>query len=328
MGRYVRHVLRQLAAQPDVAVTLLVRDTANVAAYHQLVGDIVDIAPLRSARDSRSYECVWYPWNGMRFAARAPALVTINDDFAFAFPAADVVGRWREQRPIRRAIRSAARIVTISNWARAALATRFALDAQRIDVIALAPDPFFAPGFDASPYAQPFVLTVGAGEARKNVEFLVDVFGATFATADVKLVIVGAPTRGIAQRVRALGSRVSVIAHCSDPELRRLYRTAAAVAVPSLAEGFGLVAAEAQACGGVVIASNRSALPEAIGAAGILIDPTDREAWSDALRRCLSDPTGHAALRGAAAARWNDTSADGTLESLRAALERTIGDGA
>ncbi len=42
----------------------------------------------------------------MRFAAGAPALVTINDDFAFTYPARGLIARRREQAPIRRAVRS------------------------------------------------------------------------------------------------------------------------------------------------------------------------------------------------------------------------------
>jgi glycosyltransferase involved in cell wall biosynthesis len=320
----VRPLLRRLAAQPDVAVTLLTRDADNVDAYHQLVGTTVQVAPLRAAWTNRHFECVWYPWNGIRFPARAPSVVTINDDFAFAFPATDIVGRWREQRPIRRAIRTATRIATISGWSREALITRFAVPAARIDLLPLAPDPFFTPGHEASPYGQPFILTVGAGETRKNVGFLIDAFNDAYPSGGVTLIIVGALPHPVAQRVHRLGRRAIVLDRPSDEELRRLYRTAAAVAVPSRAEGFGLVAAEAQACGAVVIASNTTALPEAVGSAGILLDPHDRGAWRDAIRRIVDDPSGMATLRLTAAARWVGISPDGTLEALRAAFERAI----
>ena len=50
---------------------------------------------------------------------------------------------------------------------------------------------------------------------------------------------------------------------------------------PSLYEGFGLPVLEAMSCGTPVISSNRSSIPEIIGSAGILIDPTDTRELAD-----------------------------------------------
>ncbi len=94
------------------------------------------------------------------------------------------------------------------------------------------------------------MLAVGTGETRKNVAFLIDVFERAFPGRDVLLAIVGNPETTLRARLRAAHAPIATSEHVDDEQLRRLYRTAAAVAVPSLAEGFGLVAAEAQACGG------------------------------------------------------------------------------
>jgi alpha-1,3-rhamnosyl/mannosyltransferase len=58
---------------------------------------------------------------------------------------------------------------------------------------------------------------------------------------------------------------------------------------PSEYEGFGLPVLEALACGTPVIASNRSSLPEVVGEAGVLVDPTDTGAMADAMQRVLED---------------------------------------
>jgi len=326
MGRYVRSVLRSLAGRPEIALTLLVREPRAAAAYRAIVGERIDIAPLSAARTSRTYDRVWYPWNGMRFRSRAPALVTINDDFAFTYPARGVVARWREQRPIRSAVRDAARIVTISAWSRDALIERFALPPDRISVLPLAPDAYFSPGPETPPFGEPFVLAVGTSEARKNVAFLIDVFERAFPQRDVRLVLVGDPDAAVAARLRAATVPIATLTQVDDERLRRLYRTAAAVAVPSLAEGFGLVAAEAQACGAAVIAANSGALPEAVGAAGVSIDPHDADAWRDALRELVRDGAINAKYRALATARWASVSRAGTLDALLVALERTIDD--
>ncbi len=67
------------------------------------------------------------------------------------------------------------------------------------------------------------------------------------------------------------------------------FNRAAIAVVPSLwAEPFGRTALEGMAAGCAVIASNSGGLPEVIGEAGLLVDPT-AEHLSDALTRLLSD---------------------------------------
>jgi alpha-1,3-rhamnosyl/mannosyltransferase len=58
---------------------------------------------------------------------------------------------------------------------------------------------------------------------------------------------------------------------------------------PSIYEGFGLALTEAMAMGCPLIASDRTALPEVVGDAGILLDPDDVEGWADAMLRLLGD---------------------------------------
>jgi glycosyltransferase involved in cell wall biosynthesis len=326
MGRYVRAVLRDLVQRAQIGVTLLVRDPRDAPAYRAIAGDRIEVAPLAAARRARTFDRVWYPWNGIRFAAAAPALVTINDDFAFAYPARGFIARRREQQPVRRAIRDAAYLTTISAWSRDALIGRFALQPARIGIIPLVPDPYFSPGSERPPFAEPFVLAVGAGDCRKNVSFLLDVFARAFPAGDVRLVIVGAVPPALDARLRRSTLPVSNLTGVDDAGLRRLYRTAAAVAVPSLAEGFGLVAAEAQACAAAVIAADASALPEAVGDAGRLVDPRDRSGWSAALRELVCNSAVNAHFRERAAARWAGASAHQTADALLAALERTIDD--
>jgi glycosyltransferase involved in cell wall biosynthesis len=64
------------------------------------------------------------------------------------------------------------------------------------------------------------------------------------------------------------------------------------LAFPSIRrESFGRVAAEAQACGVAVVASNDGGIPETIrdGESGILVPPGDVPAWADAITRLASD---------------------------------------
>jgi glycosyltransferase involved in cell wall biosynthesis len=74
-------------------------------------------------------------------------------------------------------------------------------------------------------------------------------------------------------------------------DIARLMRGAAAVVVPSTYEGFGLPALEGLAAGAPVIAANRGALPEVVGADALLVDPTPA-GLASGLLEVLSEPSG------------------------------------
>ena len=56
-----------------------------------------------------------------------------------------------------------------------------------------------------------------------------------------------------------------------------IYHDARLFVWPSLMEGFGLPVLEAMAAGIPVITSNRGALPEVAGEAGLLVDPENTQ---------------------------------------------------
>jgi len=69
----------------------------------------------------------------------------------------------------------------------------------------------------------------------------------------------------------------------SHDNIHQLYREADILLFPSLREGFGLVIAEAMACGLPVIATNCSAIPELVidGEGGYLCEPGDTTGFAD-----------------------------------------------
>jgi glycosyltransferase involved in cell wall biosynthesis len=77
-----------------------------------------------------------------------------------------------------------------------------------------------------------------------------------------------------------------------------------------------------------VIAANASALPEAVGEAGMLVDPRDADGWTAALRELLDDRELNARYRARALQRWAPLLPQRTTEGFLAALERTVDDGA
>lgn len=320
LGRVTRGVLAAALADGSFALTLLAdrRDDVRTLA-RSYPGTAV--AATASARKCDAYDLVWYPFNGMRFRSAAPSIVTIADAFAFTDPHPSRIARARERAPIRRAAREATQLVTISQWSRGELARELGIAPARIAVVPLAPDAYWypAPG-DALPQALArarFSLVVGVREPRKNARLALAAFARAQRDERDWLVVVGDLSAADTAYARALGVRSGTISP-DDALLRALYRHAVVVLVPSLAEGFGLVAVEALACGAPVIAADSSALPEATAGAALLRNPHDVAAWADTIRGLYDDPARAAALGALAAAQF--AAADRTAPA-RATLE-------
>lgn len=118
------------------------------------------------------------------------------------------------------------------------------------------------------------VVHAGGATARKNLGALARAWPLVLSEApDAVLALCGPPDP---RRDESFGGllRVRLLGHRSPDFVARLMRSAAAVVVPSLYEGFGLPALEAMAVGTPVVASSCGALPEVCGGAALLVDPS------------------------------------------------------
>lgn len=175
------------------------------------------------------------------------------------------------------------------------------------------------------------ILFVGTLEPRKNVSGLLDGFARLLedGTAVPDLVIAGRATPAaqpwlarIAQP--PLAGRVRHLGYVTDAERRALFEAARLLVLPSYHEGFGLPVLEAMTVGVPVVASNRGAIPEVLGDAGLMVDPDDADALATAMGRLLRDQ----ALAHRAAARGVRRSLtfnwQASAEALRSAYEHAV----
>ena len=197
---------------------------------------------------------------------------------------------------VRRHAARAAHVVVPSRHTAAEVERRLHVAPDAISVC-----PAGAPDWPAqdTPPAAGHVLFVGTLEPRKNITGLLDAYArlVTRSPGVPDLVLAGGGgTRAPEaddwwERTTRppLAGRVQRTGYLDAPALRALYAGARALVLPSLDEGFGLPALEAMTVGVPVVASNRGALPEVVGDAGLLVDPTDGAAIADALERVLTD---------------------------------------
>ena len=174
---------------------------------------------------------------------------------------------------------------------------------------------------------QPFLLVLGRHDYHKNLPRTIKAF-AQLANPELTLKLVGSSHTRLTPRLKRLAIELGVAHQCqwipwvSDAERLLLLNTATALVMPSLWEGFGLPALEAMACGTTVIAGRAGALPEVVGSAGVLVDPTSHLHIAAAMAGVLSDCTIQQQARQAgpgraARFRWEETAAQ-----LEALLER------
>jgi glycosyltransferase involved in cell wall biosynthesis len=169
-----------------------------------------------------------------------------------------------------------------------------------------------------------YLLSVGTIEPRKNYALLLQAFD-RLAAKDAGLVIVG--RKGwMADDVLAsltghpdFGKRVLWHTALADQTLLGLYRSAYAMVLPSLYEGYGLPVVEALSQGCVTIASDAGSLPEIAAGHAVFFRRGDGEALSSILDRLYGDPDYYAGLK-ASAKSFRPTAWEEAGRSVAAAL--------
>lgn len=271
---------------------------------------------------------------------QARTVFTLHDLIFLRYPEYHLpYNRWYLTWAMPRYLHAADVIITPSEWSKRDAITSYGLPEQKIKVIYEAAAPTFQPIANPAQLDQirhkyelpeKFILHVGTIEPRKNLSRLLEAFQPLLARwPHLKLVLVGKKGwlyESFFQRLTDLGLQESVIfpGYVAEADLPAFYQLAEVFVYPSLYEGFGLPPLEAMACGAAVISSRSSSLPEVVGEAGLLIEPTDTAALNLALERVLGDPDlrsslNHKSLLQAQKFSWQKTADE--LERVYEALQ-------
>ena len=134
-----------------------------------------------------------------------------------------------------------------------------------------------------------YIVYMGGLDDRKNVYVLLEafaLFSRSVEGAAVDLVLLGEGMESLSPILQHLGidGRCELTGFVDDQAKWKWLEQALCVAYPSSYEGFGLVVAEAFACGVPVVTGSGGALGEVGGRATIVVDPCNAASIADGLR--------------------------------------------
>ena len=282
------------------------------------------------------------------------AVVTIHDAIPERFPDLTLPSRkmrlfWRFK--VGLAIRQARRVLTVSDHAARDLERIHGISRSRITVATEAPSSTFYAVTDEEsgdvaasvaavlgdlPPGRRWFTYVGGFNPHKNVPVLIRAHAALARELGgdaPMLLLVGSrdyddffsdvPAITAAIDREGTGPIVKWTGFLEDEILRYIHSSAIALVLPSDAEGFGLPAVEAAACGSPVIATRESPLPDLLFGAGFFVAPRDEAGLLSAMRELATNTELHrrfsrAAIEAAGNLTW-ERGASAALAAIRKA---------
>ena len=271
----------------------------------------------RQIRRDRPLDTIHFLCNTAPAGLAQNYVVTLHDTIqiepgppAGAAPGANSLKRWAissySKWTILQAVRSARRVITVSEHEKARIVQLLGIDPQCVCVTHLAPNPVFAPASNVQKrqwrdelrnehdLPERYVLAVGF-EPRKNIPLVIDAFTQlTPDCPDLGLVVVAAEEgqRRHFERPaheRQLSDRSLILGATSPSMLAILYNLATVFVFPSERESFGLPPLEAIACGTATIAMRKTSLPEILQDGALYVDHADADAWARAIGQVVGD---------------------------------------
>jgi len=241
---------------------------------------------------------------------------------------------------VERGVRSATLTIVPSEYTRAALIAGWDMDPQRVIAVHHGVDRgrfTYRPGgrrlvAEGLGTDRPYIAFVGVASLAKGILQLKEAMARLARKGYPHALVVAGPLTElepeewrdqVGQEIEGAPGRLCWIENATDEQLAPLLSDADALCLPSVKESFGLPVVEAMACGAPVVVANRAALPEVVGDAGLLCDPT-ADGIATALRQVLEDPALARTLAEKGRARAKLLSWERTARGWLAALERAV----
>jgi glycosyltransferase involved in cell wall biosynthesis len=249
------------------------------------------------------------PYYKAPFFARCPVIITIHDLMFLYIAERKAPWKWIYNILFKFAARLIAKkahfIITDSYYSKSEIIQFLKIPDNKIKVIYLGVSPLFYPVSDEK-YIElvkqkyqikgKYLFYLGNFKPHKNVIRLLKAY--RLLPQDYRnqyaLVLAGAKDDNLLNVLTIckdlqIEKHIIYIEAPTEKDLPALYSGARAFIIPSLAEGFGLPAIEAMACGTPVIAGNGGALPEVIADAGIVVNSRNTEELYKAILKLIND---------------------------------------
>lgn len=239
------------------------------------------------------------------FRRNCRSVITIHDLNFLLYPHFLTPESARYYGQIDQAVRNCDHIIAVSESTKRDIIRLTGAPEHKITVVYEAAHPIYRPLQDAQlcqavkdkfEICGDFVLFVSTIEPRKNVPTLLMAYKQLLDNYRAPVTLALGGEKGwlfdeVFALVEKLGlqERVRFLGRVSPEDLLGLYNAAKLLVHPAFYEGFGLPPLEAMACGTPVIVSNTSSLPEVVGDAAMLVEPTDADGLAVAIWRVLSD---------------------------------------
>ena len=223
---------------------------------------------------------------------------------------------------LKRACRSAARVLTVSEFSKLRISQWSGINFERIVNISNGVDKKFCPDGERFSPGFNYLLSVSNRKPHKNEIGILRSFARSKIDKSIRLLFTGSPTDEVEEATLSLGikDRVQFLGRVSEGDLPKLYRGGLALIFPSLYEGFGLPVIESMACGTPVLTSTISSLPEVSGGAALLVDPKSVDEIAGGIERIATDGGLRARLRESGLRRAKDFNWDLVAERVRDVL--------
>lgn len=312
MGRYLYELIRQSKHNADLGWYLFGDDSRQQMTVPPDAHTHVDVFEFKGDR-FHLWEQIGLPLRTLKHKVDVlhctestlplwqpkPTVVTVHDTLMWDEPLEGKIANTYFNRLLPAAMKKSAAVITISESSKNDILKKWPWLESKLTVIphGIASEYFIEEQPDLPPSIRskigdtPYIIYLGGPMERKRFAWALEVF-AHCKQKPLKLIACGfgatARSEAIHNLPAELRNDVYFAEFLSDADLLAVYKNAKAVLYPTLYEGFGFPAIEAQAAGVPVLFSALGSLAELIGPLAMVLPPYDLEAWTKALNDALT----------------------------------------